>query len=103
MLKEERKFVNHRQLLPPHSQTSKRVLQKVLFAGILFTVKLTPLLNMLTQRNDARNDRLTATITKPFFFNTMNFFVGFQEVQQNQQRLVTVNSEAATPVLIYFA
>ena len=59
---------------------------------------------MLTQRNDARNDKLTATITKPFLFlNTKNFFVGFQEVQQNQQRLVTVNSEAATPVLIYFA
>ena len=104
MLQEESKFVNHRRRLPPPSQTSKRVFQNVLFAGILFTVKLTPLLNMLTQRNDARNDKLTATITKPFFFlNTNNFFVGFQEVQENQQRLVTVNSEAATPVLIYFA
>ena len=91
MLKEESKFVNHRQLLLPRSQTSKRVFQKVLFARILFTVKLTPLLNMLTQRNDARNDKLTVTITKPFFFkNTKNIFVGFQEVQQNQQRLVTV-------------
>ena len=59
---------------------------------------------MLTQRNDARNDKLTATITKPFLFlNTKNFFVGFQQVRQNQQRLVTVNSEAATLVLIYFA
>ena len=60
---------------------------------------------MLTQRNDARNDKLTATITKPFLFlNSKFFFVGFQEVQQNQQRLqVTVHSEAATPVLIYFA
>ena len=75
----------------------RRFFQKVLFAGILFTVKLTPLLNMLTQRNDARNDKLTATITKPFLFlNTKNFFVGFQEVQQNQQRLATANSEAAT-------
>ena len=97
MLQEESKFVNHRRLLPPRSQTSKRVFQKVLFVGILFTVKLTPLLNILTQRNEARNDKLTATITKPFLFlNTKNFFVGFQQVQQNQRRLVTVNSEAAT-------
>ena len=104
MLQEESKFVNHRRLLPPRSQISKCVFQKVLFEGILFTVKLTPLLNMLTQRNDARNDKLTATITKPFLFlNTKNFFVGFQQVQQNQQRLVTVNSEAATLLLIYFA
>ena len=104
MLQEESKFVNHRGLLPPRSQTSKRVFQKVLFAGILFTVKLSPLLNMLTQRNDARNDKLTATITKSFLFlNSKYFFVGFQEVQQNQQRLVIVHSEAATPVLIYFA
>ena len=59
---------------------------------------------MLTQRNDARNDKLTATIAKPFLFLTqITFFVGFQEVQQNQQRLVTVNSEAATLLLIYFA
>ena len=59
---------------------------------------------MLTQRNDARNDKLTATITKPFLsLNTKNVFVGFQEVQQNQQRLITVNSEAATLLLIYFA
>ena len=54
--------------IPPRSQTSKRVFQKVLFAGILFTAKLTPLLNMLTKRNDARNDKLTATITKPVVF-----------------------------------
>ena len=79
MFQEESKFVNHRQLLPPRSQTSKELFQKVLFGGILFTVKLAPLLNMLTQRNDARNDKLA--ITKPFLFlNSEYFFVGFQEV-----------------------
>ena len=59
---------------------------------------------MLTQKNDARNDKLTATITKPFLFLTqITIFEGFQEVQQNQQRLLTVSSEAATLLLIYFA
>ena len=50
MLQEESKFVNHRRLLSPGIQTSKRIFQKVLFAEILFTVKLTPLLNSLLRR-----------------------------------------------------
>ena len=50
MLQEVSKFVNHRRLLPPRIQTSKRIFQKVLFAEISFTVKLTPLLNSLLLR-----------------------------------------------------
>ena len=104
MLQEDSKSVTHRPLHLHEVKHLRRFSQKVLFARILFTAKLTPLLNMLTQRNDARNEKLTATLTKPFLFLTqITFFVGFQEVQQNQQRLVTFNSEAATLLLIYFA
>ena len=46
----------HRLLPPPIVKHLRRFFQKVLFAGILFTAKLTPLLSMLTPRNDTRNE-----------------------------------------------
>ena len=104
MLQEESKFVTHRPLPPPIVKHLRRFFQKVLFAGILFTAKLTPLLIMLTPRNDTRNDELTSTIKKPFLFlNTKNFFSRLSGISANLHRLVTGNREAATLVLIYFA